>query len=65
MLLIPLRRQLEGVNPELAEDLRLRELLAGAGVPVVALTLLLALQELHVIIVKHEAVPTTPPAPMP
>jgi O-antigen/teichoic acid export membrane protein len=55
MLLIPLRRQLEGVNPELAEDLRLRELLAGAGVPVVSLTLLLALQELHIIIVKHEA----------
>jgi O-antigen/teichoic acid export membrane protein len=55
VLLIPLRRQLEGVNPELAEDLRLRELLAGAGVPVVSLTLLLALQELHIIIVKHEA----------
>jgi O-antigen/teichoic acid export membrane protein len=55
VLLIPLRRQLQGVNPELAEDLRLRELLAGAGVPVVSLTLLLALQELHIIIVKHEA----------
>ena len=55
VLLIPLRHQLEGVNPELAEDLRLRELLAGAGVPVVSLTLLLALQELHIIIVKHEA----------
>jgi O-antigen/teichoic acid export membrane protein len=55
VLLIPLRRQLAGVNPELAEDLRLRELLAGAGVPVVSLTLLLALQELHIIIVKHEA----------
>ena len=55
VLLIPLRHQLEGVNPELAEDLRLREQLAGAGVPVVSLTLLLALQELHIIIVKHEA----------
>ena len=55
VLLIPLRRQLEGVNPELAADLRLRELLAGAWVPVVGLTLLLALQELHMIIVKHEA----------
>ena len=55
VLTVPLRRQLEGVNPELAEDLRLRELLAGAGVPVVSLTLLLALQELHIIIVKHEA----------
>jgi O-antigen/teichoic acid export membrane protein len=55
VLLVPLRRQLQGVNPELAEDLRLRELLAGAGVPVVSLTLLLALQELHIIVVKHEA----------
>ena len=55
VLLIPLRHQLAGVNPELAEDLRLRELLAGAGVPVLSLTLLLALQELHIIIVKHEA----------
>ena len=42
VLLIPLRRQLEGVNPELAADLRLRELLAGAWVPVCGLTLLLA-----------------------
>jgi O-antigen/teichoic acid export membrane protein len=55
VLLVPLRHQLRGVNPELAEDLRLRELLAGAGVPVVSLTLLLALQELHIIIVKHDA----------
>lgn len=55
VLLVPLRRQLAGVNPELAEDLRLRELLAGAGIPVISLTLLLALQELHIIIVKHEA----------
>ncbi len=55
VLLIPLRRQLQGLNPQAAEDLRLRELLAGAWVPVLGLTLLLALQELHVIIVKHQA----------
>jgi len=55
VLLVPLRRQLAGVNPELAEDLRLRELLAGAGIPVISLMLLLGLQELHIIIVKHEA----------
>lgn len=55
ILLVPLRKQLAGVNPEFAEDLRLRELLGGASVPVVGLTLLLALQELHIIIVKHEA----------
>jgi O-antigen/teichoic acid export membrane protein len=55
VLLVPLRRLLHGVNPQAAADLRLRELLAGAWVPVMGLTLLLALQELHVIIVKHEA----------
>jgi O-antigen/teichoic acid export membrane protein len=55
VLLVPLRRQLTGVNPELAEDLRLRELLAGAWIPVISLMLLLGLQELHIIIVKHEA----------
>jgi len=33
----------------------LRELLAGAGWPVIALTLLFVLQEVHVIVVKHEA----------
>jgi O-antigen/teichoic acid export membrane protein len=33
----------------------LRELLAGSGAPVVGLTLLFALQEVHVIVVKHEA----------
>jgi len=32
----------------------LRDLLAGAWVPVLALTLLFALQEVHVIVVKHE-----------
>ncbi len=34
---------------------RLRDLLAGAWVPVIGLTLLFALQEVHVIIIKHEA----------
>jgi O-antigen/teichoic acid export membrane protein len=33
----------------------LRDLLAGAWVPVLALTLLFVLQEVHVIVVKHEA----------
>jgi O-antigen/teichoic acid export membrane protein len=33
----------------------LRELLRGAGAPVAALTLLFVLQEVHVIVVKHEA----------
>ena len=36
------------------EGSTLRSLLAGAWAPVVALTLLFALQELHVIVVKHE-----------
>ena len=34
---------------------RLRDLLAGAWAPVLGLTMLFALQELHVIVVKHEA----------
>jgi O-antigen/teichoic acid export membrane protein len=33
----------------------LRELLAGAGAPAIAMTLLFALQEVHVIVVKHQA----------
>jgi O-antigen/teichoic acid export membrane protein len=36
-------------------DPRLRALLAGSWIPVVALTLLLVLQEVHVIVVKHMA----------
>ncbi|MEA2333255.1 MAG: hypothetical protein QOH58_3393 [Thermoleophilaceae bacterium] len=55
VLLIPLERQLQGVRTEGAKDVRLRDLLAGAWVPVIGLTLLLGLQELHIIIVKHEA----------
>jgi glycosyltransferase involved in cell wall biosynthesis/O-antigen/teichoic acid export membrane protein len=37
------------------EGTQLRDLLAGAWVPVIGLMLLFALQELHVIVVKHEA----------
>jgi O-antigen/teichoic acid export membrane protein len=55
VLLVPLHRQLGGAVIEGVPDLRLRKLLAGAWVPVVGLTLLLGLQELHVIIVKHQA----------
>jgi len=55
VLLVPLNRQLpHGIRPDHGEA-RLRDLLAGSRAPVVALTLLLTLQELHVIIVKHEA----------
>jgi O-antigen/teichoic acid export membrane protein len=55
VLQIPLRRHLPPADGDASDDTRLRDLLAGAWVPVVGLTLLLALQELHVIIVKHEA----------
>jgi O-antigen/teichoic acid export membrane protein len=55
LLLVPMNRQLpHGTRPAHGEA-RLRDLLAGSRAPVVALTLLLTLQELHVIIVKHEA----------
>ncbi|MBD0281656.1 MAG: oligosaccharide flippase family protein [Thermoleophilaceae bacterium] len=54
ILLRPLGRELGPVHDR-AKDVRLRDLLVGAWVPVVGLTLLLALQELHIIIVKHEA----------
>ena len=37
------------------EGIPLRDLLAGAWAPVIGLMLLFALQELHVIVVKHEA----------
>jgi len=36
-------------------EARLRDLLAGAWAPVLGLTMLFALQEVHVIVVKHEA----------
>jgi O-antigen/teichoic acid export membrane protein len=51
----PLSRHLKDVQPGPEDDIRLRDLLAGAWVPVGALALLLGLQELHIIIVKHEA----------
>jgi glycosyltransferase involved in cell wall biosynthesis/O-antigen/teichoic acid export membrane protein len=50
LLAVPLFRQVPH-----GEGTRLRELLAGAWVPVIGLMLLFALQELHVIVVKHEA----------
>ena len=55
VLLVPLGRELPSPDPERAAESPLRELLVGARAPVIALTLLLAIQELHVIVVKHEA----------
>jgi O-antigen/teichoic acid export membrane protein len=49
----PLRRHLPASHAVTAAA-RLRDLLAGARVPVIGLTLLFALQEVHVIVVKHE-----------
>ena len=54
LLAIPLGPRLPAGTPE-GNEPRLRELLSGAAAPVIALTLLLALQELHIIIIKHEA----------
>ena len=53
VLMIPLRRDLPDTPPEDAS--RLRDLLAGSWAPVAGLTLLFALQEVHIIVVKHEA----------
>ena len=55
VLLLPLGRQLPPPDPDEAAESPLRELLMGARAAVIALTLLLAIQELHVIVVKHEA----------
>ena len=55
VLLVPLSRQLHGAEDEDRKASRLRDLLSEAWVPVIGLTLLFALQELHIIIVKHEA----------
>jgi O-antigen/teichoic acid export membrane protein len=55
ILLLPLRACLPGHGHPSAAEARLRDLMAGAWVPVIGLTLLLALQEIHVIIIKHEA----------
>ncbi len=54
VLLVPLGRELPA--PDLVDPAEspLRELLVGARAPVIALTLLLAMQEVHVIVVKHE-----------
>jgi O-antigen/teichoic acid export membrane protein len=49
----PLHRRLPARHAGAAAA-RLRDLLAGARAPVVGLTLLFALQEVHVIVVKHE-----------
>ncbi|MET0205863.1 MAG: glycosyltransferase [Thermoleophilaceae bacterium] len=49
-----LARRLPAPAPEHDEP-RLRDLLGDAWVPVLGLTLLFALQEVHVIVVKHEA----------
>ena len=50
LLAVPLFRQVPH-----GEGTQLRDLLAGAWVPVIGLMLLFGLQELHVIVVKHEA----------
>jgi len=54
VLALPLARHLPESTGD-HHDSRLRDLLAGAWAPVLGLTALFALQELHVIVVKHEA----------
>jgi glycosyltransferase involved in cell wall biosynthesis/O-antigen/teichoic acid export membrane protein len=54
VLAVPLHRRLPHTR-RVAFTPPLRSLLAGAWVPVIGLTLLFALQEVHVIVVKHEA----------
>ena len=54
VLAVPLHRHLPARHAGAAAA-RLRDLLAGAWAPVIGLTLLFALQEVHVIVVKHEA----------
>jgi glycosyltransferase involved in cell wall biosynthesis/O-antigen/teichoic acid export membrane protein len=49
-----LARRLPRPDPD-GDEPRLRDLLGDAWVPVLGLTLLFALQEVHVIVVKHEA----------
>jgi O-antigen/teichoic acid export membrane protein len=55
VLAVPLRQRLPRADRPGARVSRLRDLLAQARVPVVGLTLLFGLQELHVIVVKHQA----------
>ena len=62
MLTPPLLKRLPEARADGAGS-RLRDLLAGAWVPVIGLMLLFALQEVHVIVVKHEADAATRPAP--
>jgi O-antigen/teichoic acid export membrane protein len=52
-LSIPLYRRLPSTSSDSRQ--RLRDLLAGSWAPVLGLTLLFTLQEVHVIVVKHEA----------
>jgi len=54
VLALPLARHLPESTGD-HHDSRLRDLLAGAWAPVLGLTALFALQEIHVIVVKHEA----------
>jgi O-antigen/teichoic acid export membrane protein len=54
-LALPLHRHLPPAHAGAAAVARLRHLLAGAWAPVLGLTLLFVLQEVHVIVVKHEA----------
>jgi O-antigen/teichoic acid export membrane protein len=54
-LAVPLWRLLPHHLPGAVRLGRLRDLLLGAWAPVLALTLLFALQEVHVIVVKHQA----------
>jgi O-antigen/teichoic acid export membrane protein len=54
VLAVPLHRLLPAAHAG-AGLARLRDLLAGAWAPVLGLTLLFALQEVHVIVVKHQA----------
>jgi glycosyltransferase involved in cell wall biosynthesis/O-antigen/teichoic acid export membrane protein len=51
---LALARPLAAELPQRRDQRPLRDLLAGAWIPVVGLTLLFALQEVHVIVVKHE-----------
>jgi O-antigen/teichoic acid export membrane protein len=55
VLSVPLRRLLPSAGHPAAGVSRLRDLLVEARVPVAGLTLLFAIQELHVIVVKHQA----------
>lgn len=54
VLLVPLMRRVPA-GGGVGHDSRLRDLLAGAWAPVLGLTMLFVLQEVHVIVVKHES----------